>query len=87
MALPVVVSDSGGTMELVAQGKTGFVFPAGDAAALAAALYELASQPDLLHAMGCQARAHALSTFSIDRCASSLADILLSNRRLPANRV
>jgi len=87
MALPVVVSDSGGTMELVAQGKTGFVFPAGDAAALAAALYELASQPDLLHAMGCQARAHVLSTFSIDRCASSLADILLSNRRLPANRV
>lgn len=87
MALPVIVSDSGGTMELVDQGKTGFVFPAGDAAALAAALHELASQPDLLDAMGCQARAHALSTFSIDRCASSLADVLLSNRRRSANMV
>ncbi|MGY0634493.1 glycosyltransferase [Luteimonas sp. A478] len=44
---PVIASRVGGTPELVEDGRTGVLFPPGDARALAAAMASLASEPDL----------------------------------------
>ena len=46
--LPVIVSDMGGLVEMVRPGEAGLVVPAGDPAALAAALDRCLSQPSLL---------------------------------------
>ena len=46
--LPVIVSDMGGLTELVEDGGSGLVTPAGDAEALAAALARCLGQPELL---------------------------------------
>jgi glycosyltransferase involved in cell wall biosynthesis len=48
----VVASDTGSRRELVHEGKTGLLFPVGDAHALGAALKTLASQPGLADRMG-----------------------------------
>jgi len=50
--LPVVATAVGGVPELVDAGVTGVLAPAGDPAALAAALADLASDPDRLRAFG-----------------------------------
>lgn len=50
--LPVVATAVGGNVELVRDGRTGFLVPKSDAHALAARLYELARQPALARRMG-----------------------------------
>ncbi|MDE3179539.1 MAG: glycosyltransferase family 4 protein, partial [Acidobacteriota bacterium] len=52
MRRPVVVTNSGGTHEVVEEGKTGFVVPGGDADALAARLREVLTNPALAEKMG-----------------------------------
>jgi len=54
---PVVASDVGGVREIVADGVTGYLVPASDAAALAAALARLVQDPVARRAMGRSARA------------------------------
>lgn len=49
---PVVASRVGGMPEVVAEGETGLIVPPGDAAALAAALDRLLSDPGLRRALG-----------------------------------
>lgn len=49
---PVVVSDGGGPAELVEDGRTGLVFPHGDASALACAIRRLAANPDIRGKLG-----------------------------------
>jgi len=44
-AVPVVASDLGGISEIVVPGQSGMLFPAGDAAALAAVLQRIAADP------------------------------------------
>ncbi|GAB6063260.1 glycosyltransferase [Deferrisoma palaeochoriense] len=47
LGVPVIASDVGGHRELVADGETGLLFPAGDPAALADRILTLAQNPDL----------------------------------------
>jgi glycosyltransferase involved in cell wall biosynthesis len=55
----VVVSDVGGLRDIVEQGVSGLRVPAGDPAALAAALDELVGDPARAAAMGAAGRARA----------------------------
>ncbi|MDH4176087.1 MAG: glycosyltransferase family 4 protein [Thermoleophilia bacterium] len=64
----VVASDVGGLPEIVADGTTGVLVPAGDAAALAAALVDLAGNAERVRAFGEGGRARALDAFPQDRC-------------------
>jgi glycosyltransferase involved in cell wall biosynthesis len=59
---PVVAADTGGNPELIADGETGLLFPAGDGQALVAALLRLIQEPDLRQRMGQAARARTIST-------------------------
>jgi glycosyltransferase involved in cell wall biosynthesis len=61
--LPVVTSDFGPLAEMNVDGVTGVVVPAADAAALAAALRRLATEPQLTCAMGRAAHARARECF------------------------
>ncbi|MBT0666149.1 glycosyltransferase [Geobacter pelophilus] len=54
--IPVIVSDSGGPRELMIDGETGLVFPAGDCGRLVAAVRRLVAEPALLTGMGARAR-------------------------------
>jgi glycosyltransferase involved in cell wall biosynthesis len=56
---PVVATDVGGVREIVADGESGLITPAGDAEALAAAIGRVLSDPHQAHAMGERGRALA----------------------------
>jgi D-inositol-3-phosphate glycosyltransferase len=55
---PVVVSDIEGMTEVVTDGANGYVFPAGDAEALADRLAEVLSNPEGLRLVGEKALSH-----------------------------
>jgi len=59
MAKAVVVSDSGGSHEIVSHEETGLVFPGGAARALTDCLIRLRQEPDLRAALGERARRYA----------------------------
>jgi len=78
-----VVADVGGLPEIVADGETGIVVPAGDAHALARALVALARDPQRVRAFGEAARRRALAQFSAAAAAEridSLYRTLLQSR-------
>jgi glycosyltransferase involved in cell wall biosynthesis len=54
--VPTVVTDTGGSAELVVDGETGFVVPPGDAPALARAIQYLCEHPTEAEAMGRKGR-------------------------------
>jgi glycosyltransferase involved in cell wall biosynthesis len=64
--LPAVAADAGGVSEIVLDGRTGFVVPLGDPAALASGVSRLAglSEPDR-RKLGEAARQHAVANFEI----------------------
>ena len=62
--LPVLASRIGGIPEYVADGRTGVLFPPGDAEGLAAAVRRLLDHPDRLREMGREARESAVTRFS-----------------------
>lgn len=63
--LPVVASAVGGVPELVVDGETGTLVPAGDVAALADALQRVLADSDLRAQYGAAARARALERFDV----------------------
>src|SRR5262249_9178980 len=65
--LPVVGSDVGGLRELVVDGDTGLLVPAGDPQALADALLRLLSSPEERAAFGAAGRARAAELFGLER--------------------
>lgn len=67
--LPVVAPAAGGPLDLVEHGVTGFLVPPGDAAAIAAAVCELAADPGLRAAQGAAARLAVLGRTWPRRCA------------------
>jgi len=66
-AKPVVVSDVGGLPEIVQNGETGFLFPAGDADALARLTGQLCESPELRRHMGRNARVYAETHCSVGK--------------------
>lgn len=65
--LPMVVTDVGGNAEAVVDGDTGYVVPAHEPQALAAAILRVASDPTRA-AMGERGRARIRRHFSLDAC-------------------
>lgn len=78
MEVPVVASDIGGNRELVSEGKTGRLFPPGDAAALARALEDIFSDPDAAKLTAQVGRARVKESFSLERMISATADLYRS---------
>jgi glycosyltransferase involved in cell wall biosynthesis len=64
---PVVSTDVGGVSDVVDEGETGFLVPAGDTEALAARLALLAADPALRETMGSAARDRALRRYAVRR--------------------
>ncbi len=62
--LPVVASRVGGVPEVVVDGETGLLAPAGDDRALAELVFRLVATPDLLEDLGVKGRDRAVSLFS-----------------------
>lgn len=75
--LPVVASRVGGIPELVADGRTGVLVPAGDPAALARAIVELMDRPAHAGSLGRAARAHIERGYSLDRMVDAFERLYL----------
>lgn len=67
--VPVVVSDAGGLPEVVENGVSGLVVPAGEVEPLENALARLLADPDLRGRMGAEARRRYEECFTIERFA------------------
>jgi glycogen(starch) synthase len=65
---PLIASRKGGLVEIVRDGATGVLVPAGDAPALAAAIESLLRQPELARRLAAAGRERALADFSLGRC-------------------
>jgi glycosyltransferase involved in cell wall biosynthesis len=82
--LPVVASRVGGIPEQVTP-ETGVLVEPGDGDALAAAIVELARQPDRLSAMGAAARARVEDGLSLERQAARLDEIYRATLEVAAH--
>lgn len=72
---PVVATAGSGLAEIVEHGRSGWLVPPGDAAALERTLWERLSDPEALHAAGREARKRAES-FRVEAIAARLAAVL-----------
>jgi colanic acid/amylovoran biosynthesis glycosyltransferase len=81
-ARPVIATWIAGIPELVQPGRNGWLVPAGDADALAAAIVDMSITPaDVLVKMGKSARARALTRHSIEGEAAKLAQLFAQRPR------
>ena len=71
--LPVVATDVGAVREVVVDGETGLVVPAGDTAAMSSALRDVLTAPAT---MGDRAREHCLARFEIGVVAAAFDELL-----------
>lgn len=89
---PAVATTVGGVPEMVAHGRTGFLFDPDDADGFAEAIVGLMGDPERVRAMGSEARAHALKTFErhahveqlLEICGKALASGSLRGERANA---
>jgi glycosyltransferase involved in cell wall biosynthesis len=75
-ALPVVVSDAGGTADIVDQGVNGFITKTGDGRDMGSALETLLGGADLRASMGKEGRRIAEERFGLDKTARVTLDLL-----------
>ncbi|MCU1293203.1 MAG: hypothetical protein JWP08_2053 [Bryobacterales bacterium] len=73
---PVIVSDSGGICEVVEDGVSGVVIPAGNSDELAQALVRVAKESEWAVVLGRNARRRILNGFTLRHYAEQTADIL-----------
>jgi glycosyltransferase involved in cell wall biosynthesis len=73
--LPVVASAVGGIPELVEDGRTGYLVPPGDPAALADCLRVLLLDPEQQRVLGAAGQAHVREHFSAERMVARFAEI------------
>jgi len=78
--LPALAFDVGGNGEVLEDGRTGRLLPAGDAAALAAALAELLVDPAARTTLGAAARARYLAEFTHERMVARYVELYRSLR-------
>lgn len=86
--LATVSSRIGGVEDLVADGETGLMFPAGDTHALTEALSGLMEDPKRRRDIGTASRRHAMDNFSVSTIAQRYIDaykLLVDNRRVSAS--
>lgn len=76
-ALPNVGTDDTGIRETIDHGRTGFLFPPGDASALADNLLRLCGDAGLRHAQGAQGRELVIERFASASYATRMQQILL----------
>lgn len=69
--VPVVASRVGGSVEIVEEGESGILFPAGDSRALASAILELLRDPEQAGRLAVAGRQRTLSRFTIERMAEA----------------
>ena len=74
-ALPVLATRVGGNAELVAEGETGDIVPAGDVEALAAALIRLSTDPVRAATMGRAGRVRVEKLFSLPAMVQAYRDL------------
>jgi glycosyltransferase involved in cell wall biosynthesis len=85
IGIPVVSTAVGGIPTVIEDGKTGFLVPTGDEAALRARLADLQRDPELGRACGARGRSAALVRYSADRMRRDYQDLyerILGQRRL-----
>jgi colanic acid/amylovoran biosynthesis glycosyltransferase len=82
--IPCILSDVGGVRELLDNG-SGFLTPAGDAAALASAIESLLNDPDLRRRMGTEARKRVESSFDARRTAAIFLELVFKHSRSSTN--
>ena len=82
---PVVATDVGGNRELIVDGVTGYLAPAGDARAVADRVLTLLSNPALAARMGTAARERATAEFSVEHMVAKTTALYerFLNERLP----
>ncbi len=76
--MPVIGSRTGGTPELIEEGKTGFLFEYGNSDDLADKIKRLIQNKELLKEMGENAREYAKSHFMIERCVNEIMGVYRS---------
>jgi glycosyltransferase involved in cell wall biosynthesis len=81
--IPVVASDIGGLPEVVKDHECGRIVPAGDAAALAAALIDLLSDPALCRRYGEAAREHAIARYSSAAVSKKMGEAIRATLAAP----
>jgi glycosyltransferase involved in cell wall biosynthesis len=74
-ARPVIAASIGGLEDLVREGETGLLVPAGESEPLAEAILTLANDPARAAEMGRAGRARALERFPEDRCAERTEEV------------
>jgi glycosyltransferase involved in cell wall biosynthesis len=72
---PVVATAVGGTTEIVEDGVTGFLVPAGDPATLAERITALLREPSLASTMGARGQRKVADEFTTDRMAHEFDDL------------
>ena len=83
LGLPVVATNVGGTSELVVDGQTGLLVPAGDPDALATAIAAILDDPERARSMGRLGRERVEKNFSLEssvRGVEAVIDTLLTGR-------
>jgi glycosyltransferase involved in cell wall biosynthesis len=78
---PVVATTVGGIPEIVSDGVHGYLVPPRAPSALADALIQLLSKPELASEMGASAYAHVKQNYSVPRVMGMLGDIYEKSRR------
>lgn len=73
--LPVIGSNTGGTLELIRDGETGLLFRQGDYMELADKMEYLIRTPGEIMRMGLNAQKYASGHFSIERCAAEVEEV------------
>lgn len=79
--LAVVATDVGGNRELVDDGCTGLLVPAGDTAALSVALARLSRDSGFAHRCGIAARKRVLSDFSLTKMAQGFENLYCESQQ------
>jgi glycosyltransferase involved in cell wall biosynthesis len=76
--LPIVATTIGGVIDLLEEGRTGFLIPPDDPDALAVELDRLLRNASLRADLGCRARSRAVEIFSLSDNISRLTDLYLA---------
>lgn len=82
---PVIATAAGGVPELIDDGRTGWLVPPGDAAALSNGLQRVLAAPAEARAIGARAREWARQHFSLARQVAAMSEIYEGATRTPCN--